>query len=244
MATQTIGIDVAAQAPGTVAACVEWCDGSARVVDVVRPVSDALFDQLLDRGASKVGLDVPLGWPTAFVEALALHHPGGAWPEGDRRLLTARETDREVHRLTGCTPLSVSADKLAHPAMRVAYLLGRRGAIDRTGDGPLVEVYPAVALRSWGLAYQRYKRAKGRTALTALVAELRAGAPWLTADSGVWPAAEASDDVFDAIVCALVARAKALGRCHSITAAHRESAAREGWIAIPMPGSLNKLASP
>jgi hypothetical protein len=96
----------------------------------------------------------------------------------------------------------------------------------------------------WGLTYQRYKKAKGRTALTALVAELRAGAPWLIAERGVWSAAEASDDVFDAIVCAIVARAKALGRCHSFTAAHRETAAREGWITIPLPGSLDKLASP
>jgi hypothetical protein len=58
----------------------------------------------------------------------------------------------------------------------------------------------------------------------------------------VWTAAEASDDVFDAIVCALVARAKALGRCHSVAATHREAAAREGWIAIPAPDSLAGLA--
>jgi predicted RNase H-like nuclease len=240
---QTIGIDVAAQAMGTVAACVEWSEGRATVVEVVRQVNDAVFDQLLDRGTSKGGLDVPLGWPTAFVDALALHHPGGASSEGDRRLLTARETDREVHRLTGSTPLSVSAYKLAHPAMRVAFLLGRRGAIDRTGDGPIVEVYPAVALRALGLSYQRYKKAKGRTALTALVTDLRSRAPWLAADAQVWTAAKASDDVFDAIVCALVAHAKAFGRCHSVPAAHRQAAASEGWIAIPVPDSLASLAT-
>lgn len=129
--------------------------------------------------------------------------------------------------------------------MRVAFLLGRRrGAIDRTGDGPIVEVYPAAALRAWGLSYQRYKKAKGRTALTALVADLRGRAPWLAADAHVWAAAAASDDVFDAIVCALVARAKVLGRCHSVPTSQREAAAREGWIAIPLPDSLAGLASP
>ena len=55
--------------------------GLHHVVDLVRHVSDQLFDELFDRGASKVGLDVPLGWPTAFVDAVALHHPGGAWSD-------------------------------------------------------------------------------------------------------------------------------------------------------------------
>jgi len=42
-----------------------------------------------------------------------------------------------------------------------------------------------------------------------------------------------SDDAFDAVIAALIARAHALGGTHDVPPTLREQAAREGWIALP-----------
>jgi hypothetical protein len=66
-----------------------------------------------------------------------------------------RRTDVFVHEQLGLTPLSVSADRIAHVALRCAVLLTKlpaaRGPMDRSGSGPVAEVYPAASLRGWGL---------------------------------------------------------------------------------------------
>ena len=72
---------------------------------------------------SEAGIDVPLGWPDAFVTALASYGPGGPWLRADNQQLRLRATDRFLRERTGITPLSVSADKIAAPAMRAADLL-------------------------------------------------------------------------------------------------------------------------
>jgi hypothetical protein len=46
---------------------------------------------------------------------------------------------------------------------------------------------------------------------------------------------------FDALVAALVARAKAIGLCRPIPDGKRTLAAVEGWIALPQAGSLEQL---
>ena len=59
------------------------------------------------------------------------------------------------HRQTGLIPLSVSADRLAHPAMRCAVIQAKiareYGPQARDGSGRLAEVYPAASLKFWGL---------------------------------------------------------------------------------------------
>ena len=55
---------------------------------------------------------------------------------------------------------------------------------------------------------------------------------------------EKSDHAFDALVCALVARAAAIGLTASPTEGDREAARVEGWIAIPGPGTLGRLVRP
>jgi hypothetical protein len=57
----------------------------------------------------------------------------------------------------GQLPLSVSTDRIAYPAMRIARLLGAVAGepVDRTGAGRIVEGYPAAALRVWGLPHPR-----------------------------------------------------------------------------------------
>ena len=69
--------------------------------------------------------------------------------------LTMRRIDIFVHEQLRLTPLSVSADRIAHVAFRCVVLLAKLDAadapVDRSGSGPVAEVYPAASLHSWGL---------------------------------------------------------------------------------------------
>jgi hypothetical protein len=51
-----------------------------------------------------------------------------------------------------------------------------------------------------------------------------------------------NEDCFDALISALVARASALRLCEPIPDDLLEPARREGWIALPLNGSLERLA--
>src|SRR5262249_19256695 len=85
----------------------------------------------------------------------------GAWPATapqpgkSPKELQFRATDRFVYERTKRWPLSVSSDRIAIPAMRAAALFTRLAekadSVARDGSGKVVEVYPAVALRIWGL---------------------------------------------------------------------------------------------
>jgi hypothetical protein len=100
-----------------------------------------------------------------------------------RRLLAYRDTDRFVTGHTGLIPLSVSADRLAHPAMRCAVIQAkiarRHGPQARDGSGRLAEVYPAASLKIWGLLARGYKgRPAPETKRRGLMVEsLTAAAP-------------------------------------------------------------------
>jgi len=158
-----LGIDLAAQ-PRDTFACVLDSIESRLEVTVEPGCSDA---RLLDLacGCDKVAIDAPFGWPDEFIEALNAHREGRAWPAPDdedpavyRASLSFRATDRVVMQTR--RPLSVSTDKLGVTAMRCAHLLQRwsaKGPIDRSGNGRFVEVYPAGALKRWGLEPSGYK---------------------------------------------------------------------------------------
>lgn len=199
-------------------------------------VVNALTDA--DAGA----LDCPLGWPEPFVEFLLAHRdghvrppvgvPGLAW----RRMLSRRLTDLACERAAGVRPLSVAADRIAAVAMRAAGLLAAMSSagrpVDRAGGGAVVECYPAAALKLWGLSHQAYKKAPGATALSRLVDALSTALPGLRLDDHE-QLARSSDDAFDALICALVARAAALGQVTAPPPEQRHIAAREGWIVLP-----------
>lgn len=51
-------------------------------------------------------------------------------------------------------PLAVSANVIGTMAMRCADLQAQLGDCERAGTGELVEVYPAAALKSWGLPHE------------------------------------------------------------------------------------------
>ena len=241
----TVGVDVASRPAGTAACWLRWDAGGATIKRVEHGVDDHRLAALLAEPVARIGLDVPLGWPDEFVAAVAEHHEGRPFGTAAMDRLARRETDRWVHDHPeiGQLPLSVSTDRIAYPAMRMARVLGEvvGEPIDRTGAGKFVEVYPAAALRVWGLRYRGYKRGADRQVFLDVAAALRQRCTWLAADATTWGEVMRSDHAFDALICALVARACQLGLCHPIPHHLRAAAAREGWIAVPRVGSLDAL---
>src|ERR1017187_4074070 len=101
--------------------------------------------------------------------------------------------------------------------------------------------YPAAALRVWGLPYRGYKRGANRSALLEAAHELRRHCPWLAADDTTWGEVTRTDHAYDALICALVARTHHRQLCHAIPLHLRGAAAGKGWIAVPIPESLDRL---
>jgi len=226
----------------TAICAIEWSQDRA----VARFDADTSDIHIVDliASATKVGVDCPLGWPEAFVEAVSAHSQMAAWPGRDhdqvefRRTLTQRETDRVIQR-AGRPPLSVSTDRIGIVAMRfagIADALARRGRpVDRSGRGVVAEVYPAAALREWGLVDRGYKRKEQAPAIAVLADELQQRIPWLRfADAGAEDLCRRSHDAFDALISALVARAVDLGRtAWPNTEEAWRLASIEGWIHVP-----------
>lgn len=164
-----LGVDLAAQAKKTGAVLLLPVDDRRWQV---KEVEDSATDGALVAAATSVdaiGVDSPLGWPVAFVDAVTAHRDLSPWPGlPDRATLTHRDTDRAVTELLRRKqirirpPLSVSANTLGSVAMRCA-LLQRRwlddiwGMSAADGTGPLVEVYPAAALAAWMIDCKDYK---------------------------------------------------------------------------------------
>lgn len=240
----TLGIDLASKPENTAACVIRWENGLAHVTRVVCDLSDDAILEFL-QGVDKVGIDVPLGWPTEFVHAISKHHNLGPWPRIDRRRLRYRETDLFIHDKTGSWPLSVSTDRIGVTAMRAAALLGLVGEpVDRSGVGKIVEVYPAAALRIWAFNPDGYKGKKHQETRSSLVQTfLQRTDGWLRVHEKWRTACIDGDNEFDALIAALVARATAIGLVEPISPNYASRARTEGWIALPLAGSLDKLAS-
>lgn len=243
---ETIGIDMAADPKNTAAAQLEWRSAGVRVVEISSKTDDSKLGEWLDRPVDKIGVDCPLGWPDAFVKFVVAHHEQTlsrpeVEPDKWRRELTLRATDAAVVEARLGTPLSVSADRIAHPTLRLASVLSRRRpAVRRDGSGVVVEVYPAAALKKWTLPGTGYKGTKGVEARRRIVAGLKDALPfdW----GGYKDLVAASDHVLDAVVCALVARAAAIGRTAPPSLLQQEVSLREGWIHLPT-SELSTLGS-
>lgn len=247
---KTLGIDLAADPKKTAAAVIEWGDGQARLVGLSLGVGDGDVVELFS-ASDVTGIDCPLGWPQPFVDFLlghfrdapdaVLRHDGLA----GRRELVYRATDRFVTHQTGLIPLSVSADRLAHPAMRCAVIQAkithRWGLQPRDGTGRLVEVYPAASLKLWGIPARRYK-GRGTSeshARVNILGQVAAAAPWLDLDAHRGQLI-ASDDLLDSVVASLTARAAAIHATLLSPPDLRPAAREEGWIHLPT-GSLTEL---
>ena len=240
----TVGIDLAAEAARSALAVIRWNDHDALVEQLALGATDRMLVEVA-RPADKVGIDCPLGWPVAFVDFVQRHARGDIRPgEGRdieaRRPLAYRRTDLAVVQAGGPIPLSVSSDRIGRAAMRAAGLLAALAKpgepVDRSGRGQVVEVYPAAALRRWGYQSRRYKRGPNAGARRILVERfLDATSSWLVISSQYRAACAQSDDVFDAVVAALNARAATRPGAVSVPGPHELSEAIiEGWIAVPV----------
>ncbi len=267
---RTLGIDLASQARDTAVCHATW-GGGAVVVEF--PARGGFDDEALLRAmdeADWTGIDAPFGWPDGFRAAIGAWAEDGRWPmpspdERDEAVdrLRFRLTDREVRDRVPAAggrrlaPLSVSADRIAFCAWRAAWLLAAHAKasgrpLDRVGvpgeAHGVVEAYPAGALELWGVERRGYK-ARGSGAQDAahakrreMLAEIRRalGEHLLEIDAD---ACVATDHSFDAFVCALVARAAAIGQTRMPAEEQRETAAREGWIHLPATDSPARLAT-
>ncbi len=242
----TAGIDLAAEPKATAFALIEWTKKEAILTDLQLGLSDEQLVELT-KSATKIGIDCAFGWPVEFFEFLTQHMNPNQTPKGIdgamewRRTLSFRETDREVRKLTGRWPLSVSTDRLALTAMRNAGLLARfqEAGIntDRAGEGTTCEVYPGATLRLWGFDTAGYRTEESKRA--ELLEKLKAHAPWLKLSS-FEDQMLSSTDCFDAVIAALAARAVALGSYSKPSKDQLAKAKVEGWICLPS-GELSAL---
>jgi Protein of unknown function (DUF429) len=247
---KTAGIDLSSQAAHTATCVIEWSDQEATVTKLFLKTDDATIKGLIaDPEVHKLGIDVPLGWPRAFADAVTGYSAKGPWPteylHAANDAYRYRKTDLWVKDNLKKSPLSVSTNLIALPAMRAAALLSTLpDRCARDGSGVVVEVYPAVALRRWGFPSQGYKRKKNLSVRQALVDRLlEETKEWLSVGDKEADLCRRSDDAFDALIAALVARARDCALTEPIPEEHLDSALCEGWIAVPCEGSLIRLAT-
>lgn len=226
----TLGIDMAAQPRSTAASLLRWRDARPLIVlDEIGLDDDRIIELVAEADVS--GVDCPFGWPDAFVRRVGAFHRFESLPGfTDRTDFRLRRTDYEVRTTIGRAPLSVSTDKLGVVALRWIGVLERIGgpAAARTGRDGLVEVYPGGSLTCWGIDHRGYKRGAEAAARRTEIAEaLRAG---LDVDLEI---PIATDHQLDAFICALAARAHAVGLGRPIPPDATEVATREGWIQLP-----------
>ena len=235
----TWGLDVSTNKAKTAAVAIDWSiPDAARVVDVRHPLPAAEIAPLIaEHKASTWAVDVPFGWPDLFVALMADRHhgplPAGAmpaaadWERWRTRQVAQRRTDRfltDDPRIR-TRPLPASFQLLgATAAMWVlveAQLVSFGVRVNRAGvDGTVFETYPSAALAAWGLGKPKQTWD-----------ELQSNFKFLTADDKLL-GRFASDDVCDAVVCALVARARDLGLTIAPPPDELPAAQREGWIHV------------
>jgi predicted nuclease with RNAse H fold len=241
---KTLGVDLASADTTTAACLVDW-NGCSPLIEGVyeRNVSDEMIVELA-RGADVTGVDAPFGWPRPFADAITSYAAGHPWPRERPVGLWLRLTDMRTQAVSGGRPpLSVSSDRIARPAERAARLLTLLGeeerAARRDGSDDVIEVYPAGALRCWGIDASGYKHPTASSIRDRIVTEISDGLA-LTMSGPQRQVLAATDHALDALVAALVARAFSLRRVVGPTNDERSIALVEGWIYLPS-GPLAEL---
>jgi predicted nuclease with RNAse H fold len=228
----TAGVDLAAQPIKTGAVVVDWSTDPPSIVQARKKITNdeiLALCEVVDREHGRVGIDCPLGWPRAFVAFVAAHAQDTLEPptEPGTESLRLRATDLAVRQRLGLNPLSVSTNMLGVTALRAAGLLAHlreRGlSVDRTDRGTVCEVYPAASRSSSGLA-PKERDLDGLLGVLPLAIT--------TTDRRQL----ADEDVFDALVATVTARAVAVGATEPIPPELMDLAIEEGWIHLPLPG--------
>lgn len=236
----TWGLDMSTSKVKTAAVALEWRSDGARLVAVHHPLAPGDIAPLIGKNAdSWWAIDVPFGWPDAFVELMAWRHNAAlapdcvpdeaSWERWRTRTVAQRRTDEFLTHdpRIRTRPLPASFQLLGATAAMWTLIesrLAERGVVvDRAGiDGRVCETYPRAVLAAWGI------RDVGKLDW----ARLQHYFPFLTTEPDV-VAALATEDVCDAVVCAMAARARSIG----VTLTPREeielaAARREGWIHV------------
>ena len=235
---------MAAEPKGTALALIDWSEQSAKLLQLNVGVADEHIVSET-RDAVKLGIDCALGWPVEFAQFVQRHSSGDNTDiSGDmdaRRRLAYRETDRAVREFTGRWPLSVSTDRLGLTAMRCAGLLSKLSAdgvaIDRSGAGKVVEIYPGASLRLWGFDTAGYRTSSDLRA--KLLEDIKFAAPRFDPGQLAELMIE-SCDAFDAVIANFAARSAQLGLSTKPPMEVTNQARTEGWIALPQT-SLTEL---
>jgi len=243
----TLGVDLASSPKTTGLCIIDWANRSATIRELAVNVDDSRILSAA-RNCDAVGVDAPFGWPIAFTQFLA-EQTGNrtpfAWTHEQRNQLQYRETDRYIQSQVGRPPLSVSSDRIAVVAMRCAGLLAQLGVQDRSGEHSVFEVYPAAALKRWGFDFRSYTRREKSVAagvFQSLVRELSGRVSWLHCAAESYDLLKSDTDAFDALICALVARAAELKLTDQPSEEQATLAKTEGWIHIPSADCLHILA--
>lgn len=247
-----MGVDLAAADSNTALAVLARADGCWRLRTLSSPATD---EQILAGiralpADSRIGFDCPLGWPAAFVGFIADHSTGAQHPVPLKADLLKRCTDQRVAELVAAqtnppirlTPLSVSSDRIAVPAWRMAHLerqLLAGSAPDRSGNGRIAEVYPAAALAMWQLPHRGYKGRDGRSVREEILTGITQRAGERLSLGDCHEQLLASDHCLDALLSALVTVAIARNRLAADSiprgSNEQELAITEGWIQLPAP---------
>jgi len=238
----TAGVDLATQPAKTAVAKVLWSHSEAQLVALETHGTDATILAAC-QSVDFVGIDAPFGWPDAFAAFVDRHQRNiqtveDGMTDDSRRNMAFRLTDLIVAEEFGRWPLSVSTDRIGLTAMRASSLLAQLRdlgeSLDRAGGSRFAEVYPAVALKVWGLRASSYKGANSAH-LPGLVDKLLELAPWLSL--GPYESVcRDNDDAFDSVIAALISRAHGLGQWHRPSKDQIDQASREGWIVVPTAG--------
>ena len=223
----TWGLDLSTKPKKCAAVAIRWDVGRPEVVDVRTPLTPEEIVSLITSEEAQFAVDVPFGWPDAFVEFVAEHRDHEQLPPGDRErwrkeTLARRAGDQRLHHY-GVPPLPASFDRLGKTAVMwsaIEYDLRMRGvAFDRSGmNGRICETYPTAALVAWSLPKKK-----------PTLALIERAFPFLTIGED-WRKLLSTDDACDALVCALTARARVLGL--TMEPDDVRQANREGWIHI------------
>lgn len=253
---RTLGVDLSSQPAKTAACLIEWGEDGAEVLTLTTRLTDddilALAEDLERSGdwgaGDAIGVDAPFGWPQPFVEFVGRSPlstmPFEAWDDDRRKQLCFRQTDLRVHEDLELWPLTVAAEKIAMPAMRCAGILRALEVQDRSGGDGVFEVYPAAALKAWGLPHRKYKQTKrndpvAKKVLNDLCERVCNNCGRLTfSNESERMRCSQDDHAFDSLVAALVARAAALGRTVRPRNEEEDLSRVEGWIAVPNKGFL------
>ena len=234
-----IGIDCAAQDAKCGLALGRLSEDRVTVLEVVtkaKSVLPTLVRWFSEHDPAVVAMDAPLGWPEPLGGSLSAHQAGGPIGRSANELFR-RTTDLVVREITKKQPLDVGADKIARVALRAVRLIeelreatGRALPLALTAGVPrsttVIEVYPALTLRSLALSDVRYKGSKPeyRNQRVRLLSDIKAHVD-LPEDTRLL--AE-SDDAFDAMVCLLAAADFCAGRV--LEPRDMKRATKEGWI--------------